>query len=138
MVQRVMEGKGRPMATNARAMIEAADAVVPRITPNELREIQQREPVTIVDVREDDEVRETGKIPGAIPIPRGLLEFRADPQMPSHDARLNPDAPVVLYCGGGSRAALAGKALFDLGYSHVYNLGGFRDWLAAGGDVERD
>ena len=126
------------MAATVRAMLEAANAVVPRISPDELRAMQRRGSVSVVDVREDDEVRESGKIPGAVAIPRGLLEFRADPAMPSHDPRLNPENDVVLYCGGGSRAALAGKALVDLGYSRVYNVGGFRDWCEAGGEIERE
>ncbi|MBV8197954.1 MAG: rhodanese-like domain-containing protein [Candidatus Eremiobacteraeota bacterium] len=115
------------MSTNIQQLIAAADAVVPRISADELRAMQQRERVTIVDVREDDEVRESGKIPGAIAIPIGLIEARADRRMPSYDSRLNPEAPVVLYCASGNRAALAGKALVDLRYSRVYNLGGFRD-----------
>jgi len=43
---------------------------------------------------------------------------------------------VILYCASGGRAALAGKTLRDLGYADVRNLGGFKDWAAAGGEVE--
>ena len=46
------------------------------------------------------------------------------------------DRPIILYCAGGGRAALAGKTLRDMGFSDVRNLGGFRDWMAAGGAIE--
>jgi rhodanese-related sulfurtransferase len=65
-----------------------------------------------------------------------MIEFRADPAMPSHDKAFARDRPVILYCASGGRSALAGKVLKDFGYSKVYNLGAFKDWAAAGGEVE--
>jgi rhodanese-related sulfurtransferase len=66
-----------------------------------------------------------------------MLEFRADPESPYHDKTLARDKPVILYCASGGRSALAGKALKDLGYGEVYNLGAFKDWAEGGGEVER-
>ncbi|MFH5927177.1 rhodanese-like domain-containing protein [Roseomonas xinghualingensis] len=74
---------------------------------------------------------------GALHVPRGFLEFRADPSSPSHDPAFEPGRTVILYCASGGRAALAGKTLRDLGYADVRNLGGFKDWAAAGGEVEQ-
>ena len=51
--------------------------------------------------------------------------------------RFDPAKPVILYCGSGGRSALAGKTLKDLGYAEVYNLGAFKDWVEAGGAVEK-
>jgi len=55
----------------------------------------------------------------------------------SHDKNFAKDKNVVLYCGSGGRAALAGKLLKDMGYAHVYNAGGFKDWVDAGGAIEK-
>ena len=70
-------------------------------------------------------------------ISRGLLEFRADPDSPSHDKSFAKDKNVLVYCGSGGRAALSGKVLKDMGYERVYNLGGFKDWAESGGEVEK-
>jgi rhodanese-related sulfurtransferase len=64
------------------------------------------------------------------------LEFKADPALSTHEPRLQPDTPIVLHCAAGGRAAMAGKLLLEMGYSKVYNLGGLKDWIAAGGAVE--
>jgi rhodanese-related sulfurtransferase len=70
-------------------------------------------------------------------VSRGLLEFRADPDSPSHDKSFAKDKNVIVYCGSGGRAALSGKVLKDMGYERVYNLGGFKDWAESGGAVEK-
>jgi rhodanese-related sulfurtransferase len=124
------------MATTVKAMLEAANAAVPKITPAEARDMIAKGGTLVVDVRDAPEVAASGKVAGAVHISRGMLEFRADPDLPSHDKNFAKDQPVILYCGSGGRAALAGKMLKDLGYERVYNLGGFKDWADAGGPVE--
>ena len=89
-----------------------------------------------VDVRERDEWEE-GIVPGAVHIPRGSLEFKADRSSPTAEKSLAFDKPVILHCASGGRAALAGKLLKDMGYQKVYNLGGFKDWVEAGGKVDK-
>jgi len=125
------------MATSVKEMMEAANAVVPRITPAQARDMIAKGDALVVDVRDAPEVAASGKVAGAVHVSRGLLEFRADPQLPSHDKNFAKDKAVILYCGSGGRAALAGKLLKDLGYERVYNLGGFKDWADAGGEVEK-
>jgi rhodanese-related sulfurtransferase len=66
-----------------------------------------------------------------------MLEFRADAATPYHNEAFAADKTVVLYCASGGRAALAGKALMALGYQDVRNLGAFKDWVEAGGAVEK-
>lgn len=124
------------MATTLKQMMEAASAAVPRITPAQARELIAQGHAFIVDVRETQEVEKSGKVAGAVHVSRGLLEFRADPDSPSHDKNFAKDKSVIVYCGSGGRAALAGKLLKDMGYERVYNLGGFKDWTDAGGEVE--
>ena len=90
----------------------------------------------VVDVRDAPELQAAGKVKGAKHVPRGMLEFRADPASPYHDPDFDPARTVLVYCASGGRAALAGKTLQDLGYRNVRNLGGFKDWAEGGGAVE--
>ncbi|GAB4402276.1 MAG: hypothetical protein OHK0048_20020 [Rhodoferax sp.] len=87
----------------------------------------------LIDVRESDEYM-AGHLPGAIHIPRGLLEFRvsADPALQSRDLS------IVLYCKTSGRAALSALALQSMGYLKVLSIaGGFDAWVAAGLPVTR-
>jgi rhodanese-related sulfurtransferase len=124
------------MAENVNELVAAANAVVPRITPAQARELIARGNAVLVDVREAAEVQQSGKAAGAVHVPRGLLEFAADPKAPQHNPSFDTGKTVILYCAAGGRAALAGQALKELGYGEVYNLGGFKDWVDAGGAIE--
>jgi len=87
----------------------AADAVI-------------RPGTVVLDVREADEY-EQGALPGAVHIPRGFLESQVENRLPDRDA------PVVVYCAGGTRSAFAAKTLGELGYTDVVSLaGGFNQW----------
>ena len=123
------------MPVTAKQLLEAANAAVPRISGKEAQEMVANGAL-LVDVRDGTEVAASGKVKGAVAVPRGSLESRADPESPNHNPAFRKDHPVILYCAGGGRAALAGKTLRDLGFSDVRNLGGFKDWVAAGGPVE--
>ena len=125
------------MATTVKQMLEAANAAVPKITPAQAREMIAAGNTLVVDVRDGAEVVSSGKVAGAVHVSRGMLEFRADPDLPSHDKSFAKDKTVILYCGSGGRAALAGKMLKDLGYDKVFNLGGFKDWAESGGAIEK-
>ena len=125
------------MALTVKQMLEAANAAVPKITPDQAREMIDKGNTLVVDVRDASEVQNSGKIAGAVHVSRGMLEFRADPEAPSHDKNFAKDKNVILYCASGGRAALAGKLLKDMGYAHVYNVGGFKDWADSGGAVEK-
>jgi rhodanese-related sulfurtransferase len=119
------------------AMLAEAEAQVPRISPEEAKALLGRSDVLFLDVREPAEVAASGKVPGAIAIPRGLVEFRADPASALHDKAFDPAKTVVAYCASGGRSALVGKTLKEMGYSNVRNLGGFKGWLDAGGEAEK-
>jgi len=125
------------MTTSVKQLMEAANAVVPKITPAQAREMIATGNTLVVDVRDAPEVEKSGKIPGAVNVSRGMLEFRADPESPYHDKNFSRDKTVILYCASGGRSALSGKVLKDMGYSNVYNVGGFKDWADSGGAVER-
>ena len=125
------------MASSVKQMMEAANAAVPKITPQQAQELMAKGNTLVVDVRDGTEVAQSGKVKGAVHVSRGMLEFRADPDAPTHDKNFARDKTIVLYCGSGGRAALAGKLLKDMGYEQVYNLGGFKDWAESGGAVEK-
>jgi rhodanese-related sulfurtransferase len=109
---------------------------VPRISQAEAAALIAGGEALVVDVRDAPELASGGKVKGAVNVSRGLLEFRADPESPAHDPAFDPDRTVILYCGSGGRAALAGQTLKELGYRDVRNLGGFKAWVEAGGAVE--
>ena len=119
------------------AMLAEADAVVPRISPDEAKGLIGRSDVLFLDVREPAEVTTSGKVPGALAVPRGLVEFRADRSLPAHDAAFDRAKTVIAYCASGGRSALVGKTLKDMGYADVRNLGGFKGWVDAGGPIEK-
>jgi rhodanese-related sulfurtransferase len=125
------------MAKSAKDLVEAANAVVPRISPAQAQEMIAKGNTLIVDVRDAPEVDQSGKVAGAVHVPRGMLEFRADPESPYHDQHFAKDKTVILYCASGGRSALSGQALKELGYAEVYNLGAFKDWAESGGAVDK-
>jgi rhodanese-related sulfurtransferase len=125
------------MATSVKELLSAARASVPPVAPGEAADLVAKSGAVIVDVRDGTEVAASGKVKGALAISRGLLEFRADPELPTHEPALRKDRTVILYCGSGGRAALAGKTLLDMGFKDVRNAGGFKDLVEAGLAVER-
>jgi rhodanese-related sulfurtransferase len=124
------------MSTGVKQLIEAANAVVPRISPAQAQELIAAGQAVVIDVRDAPEVEKSGKVSGAMHVSRGMLEFRADPDSPYHDKALRRDRPVILYCASGGRSALSGKTLKDLGYEQVFNLGAFKDWVENGGPID--
>jgi rhodanese-related sulfurtransferase len=125
------------MAKSVKDLVEAANAVVPRISPEQAQELIAKGNVLVVDVRDAPEVEQSGKVAGAVHIPRGMLEFRADPESPYYDQSFAEDKTVIVYCAAGGRAALSGQALKEMGYADVYNMGGFKDWAESGGAIDK-
>jgi rhodanese-related sulfurtransferase len=125
------------MATSVKQLLEAANAAVPRLTPAQAKDMIAKGGALVVDVRDGAELAQSGKVAGAVHVPRGMLEFRADPESPYHDKNFAWDKTVIVYCASGGRSALSGKTLKDLGYAKVFNLGAFKDWAESGGAVEK-
>jgi rhodanese-related sulfurtransferase len=116
----------------------AARARLVRLSPAEAFAAQDAGAL-LVDVRGDDQIRETGSIPGAIRIPRNVLEWRADPACAACDPRIAMlDALIVVVCQQGYQSSLAASNLQDLGFTQATDLdGGFEAWHAAGLPIER-
>jgi rhodanese-related sulfurtransferase len=124
------------MPTSVKDLLAQANASVPKLTPSEAAQRIQSGDVLVVDVRDPTEAQQSGKIKGALNVSRGMLEFRADPESPYHNPAFQKDKTVLLHCASGGRSALAGKTLQDMGYTSVFNIGGFKDLAEAGIDVE--
>jgi uncharacterized protein len=123
--------------TSAKDLVADARARIENLTPEQLSDELAHDEVVLVDLREHAERERDGIIPAAVHIPRGLLEFCADPTLPAHREELDPARRIVLYCAVGGRSALAARALGALGYPDVAHLdGGFEAWRLAGGVVE--
>jgi molybdopterin/thiamine biosynthesis adenylyltransferase/rhodanese-related sulfurtransferase len=121
------------MAKTQQDFLEEARQLVPEVTVAEVAERRQRgEDVTLLDVREKDEVR-TGYINGAISVPRGFLEMQITGQIPDRDQ------DVVVYCAGGVRSLLAARVMREMGYQNVSSMaGGMTQWKDAGYPIVRD
>ena len=86
-------------------------------------------PYLLIDVREPAE-HANGIIPGAVPIPRGVLEMQIAKVIQ------NESAPIVCYCGGGTRSLFAAQQLKKMGFTNVKSLaGGFGTWAKSGNPV---
>ncbi|WP_412061858.1 rhodanese-like domain-containing protein [Rubrivirga sp. IMCC45206] len=115
------------------ALVDAARA---QIAETDAESVRQRmaagAPFTLVDVREQAEW-DRGHLPGAVHLARGILERDAEEALP------DLGAPIVLYCGGGYRSALAAQSLCAMGYTAVESMdGGWRAWTGAGFPTETD
>ena len=123
------------MAKTAVQMVMEARARLENISPQDAAAEVHAGGVVVLDVREPVEWEQF--IPGAVQVPRGVLEAAADPTSPRHKPELDPARRVIVYCRSGARSALAGVTLQELGFEHVANLdGGFSAWKEAGLPIE--
>jgi rhodanese-related sulfurtransferase len=127
------------MASGVKEMVrEALETVEPISVETAKQEIDDGSASLVVDVREPGEFAE-GHLPGAINVPRGMLELRADPDVPvaSPELTADKDARIIVYClkPPGARCVLAAETLGRMGYSNVVAMqGGLEEWRAAGLD----
>jgi rhodanese-related sulfurtransferase len=112
-------------------LIAEANDQIEKVSPKDAAAEAAAGRAVLVDVREPVEWEH--HIAGAVQVPRGLLEFVADPASPKHRPELDPAGRVIVYCRSGARAALACATLKTMGFKSVANLeGGFGAWQAAG------
>jgi rhodanese-related sulfurtransferase len=130
------------MTQTLASMIAAARSAVPEVSPAQAGEALDDGAIgLVVDVREPQEFRD-GHVPGAVNIPRGLLEIRADPASPAADPVLSAGQSerILVYCskGPGARSLLAAQTLASMGFERVEALGGgLIAWAEAGLPVEK-
>jgi rhodanese-related sulfurtransferase len=113
-------------------MVKEAKAAIKEVSVAEVKQmVDTKEKIILLDVRDKEEF-ETGYIPGAINISRGMLEFKVDMAIPDKNAK------IIVYCGIDLRGPLATKTLNDLGYRNAVNIiGGLRVWKDAGYPVAK-
>ncbi len=115
----------------AHDLVLAARAQIEELSPQDAQRWQAATAARVLDVREPDEFA-AGHLPGAVNVPRGMLEFRIGELQP------DGDAAILLYCKTSGRAALATQSLHSLGYTQLRSVaGGFDQWQADGLSVEK-
>jgi len=114
-------------------LVNDAKAQIENLTPDDVQREMAAGNVTLIDLRESEELRENGKIEGSIHAPRGLLEFYADRACPVYKPEFARNNRLILYCSRGLRSALAAVTLQEMGYTNVAHLeGGFEGWKEGG------
>jgi len=120
------------MAKALKDFVSEARGRIREIDPDTAEEmIEQRDDVMILDVREPDEFA-MGHVPGAVNVPRGMLEAAADPdyKKPHPELCRAHERTILLYCKTGGRSAMATATLADMGFAEVYNIaGGAAVWI---------
>jgi rhodanese-related sulfurtransferase len=126
------------MPVTSTDLIAQARATVPSLAAAPALALLGSPDVVFIDVRDETELVRGGKIPGAVHVSRGQLEFIVDPASKYHNPVFFTGRRIVFYCTAGFRSLLAAKTALDLGVADVANLeGGVRAWTAAGGTVEQ-
>lgn len=120
-------------AKSATDLVKEAKTQIENLTPIQVQGEIEKGNVVLIDIREPDELKQNGVIPGSINAPRGMLEFYADSSLPYHKPEFKKDSRIILQCASGGRSALAAVTLKQMGYTNVAHLdGGFKAWKDAG------
>ena len=100
-------------------------------------ELKSGDDLLLVDLREIQERVDLGAVPGSKHVPRGMLEFWADPASPYYRDWFQENRRTILYCAGGIRSVLAAETLMDMGFSNVAHLeSGFGGWQKSGEPID--
>ncbi|MCY3888039.1 MAG: rhodanese-like domain-containing protein [Chloroflexi bacterium] len=120
------------------SLVDEAKERTENLTIEQLKaEVAGAADLLLVDIREIQERVDLGTIPGSKHVPRGMLEFWADPQSQYYRQYFQPDRRTVLFCAQGGRSALAADTLMKMGFSNVAHLEpGFNGWEEAGEAIE--
>ena len=127
------------MAAGIQELVSNAKSQITLYSADQARGLHGRGDTVFVDVRDEPELRTSGRIPGAVHASRGMLEFHIDPKSPYHNPAFHPGKEFVFYCKSGGRSALAAQRAREMGLEKVASLeGGFPAWEKAAGPVERE
>ena len=134
--EKIINFDGEKLMKTASDFLSEANSAVEKMDLEFAIARHGHESVVFIDVRDGKEIDLTGTIRGAQRIPRGFIEFAADDSTDFHNKEITKDKEILIVCGAGGMAALAGKTLKEMGYTTVFNIGGFQAWKDAGGPVE--
>jgi len=112
---------------SSQTLVSEALKKVKTITADEALKLSSEGKCNLIDIREETEIDNTGRVENSNHIPRGMLEFWLDPESPYFkNGKLDMDKEMVLFCAGGLRSALAAKSLKEMGFEKVSHIeGGF-------------
>ena len=112
---------------SSKDLVESALKEIKTMNPSEVKELENKNQCTLIDIRDIRELWWDGTINGALHIPRGMLEFWMDPKSQYYNSeKFSKDRKLVLFCAAGMRSALATKSLQDMGYKNIAHVkGGF-------------
>jgi rhodanese-related sulfurtransferase len=114
---------------SAMERVNTAKQEVENLSPQQVSDEIKNGDAVVVDLREANELEETGKISESVHAPRGLLEFYADPSHPYHKPQFEENKRIILHCASGGRSALAAQTLKQMGYTNVAHMdGGMKAW----------
>lgn len=121
-----------------RDLIAEAKSSIDNLAPLQVKSELESRQITLVDIREPDELARNGVIPTSINAPRGMLEFYADPGTPYFMPVFSKSSRIILYCATGGRSALAAATLKRMGFRSVAHLeGGLKSWAEARLAIEK-
>ena len=124
------------ITTGHKALCDQANKEVESVDIDRARAMMA-DGATLVDIRDNRELKRDGKIPNAFHAPHGMLEFWIDPDSPYAKDTFAGDGPFIFMCAGGMRSLLATKTAQDMGLKPVLNLeGGFGAWKKSGAPIE--
>ena len=119
---------------SSKELVEEANQQIKTLSPEEVKSLEKKGEVTLIDVRDIRELWKEGTLKNSIHIPRGMLEFWLDPQSSYfQEKKMSNVKNIVLFCALGFRSALATKALTDMGFKNVANASGGFDALKNAG-----
>jgi len=118
---------------SASEMVKEAKQDIENLNPSQVKQELENGNVSLIDIRESEELLRDGKIEGSVHAPRGMLEFYADSSLPYHKPELDKTKRIILHCASGGRSALAVQTLKKMGFQNVAHLdGGIKAWKESG------
>ena len=108
-------------------LVSEANSEIKTINADQAYQMTKDNTCNLIDIREINELENSGRVEGANHIPRGMLEVFLDPNSPIfRNGQLDQNKEFVLFCAGGVRSALAVKSLKEMGYQNISHIdGGF-------------
>ena len=118
-------------------LVAEASAVITTYSVDEAKGFVGNNGTLFIDLREETELIREGRIPGAVHVPRGMLEFVIDPASPNHNSVFASDKQYIFYCASGGRSALAARVAQEMGLEQVAHIsGGLKAWKEVGAPTE--
>ena len=123
---------------SATDLVKEAKQQIENLSPAQVNDELSKGNTTLIDIRESEELKQNGRIPGSVHAPRGMLEFYADSSLPYHKPEFDRSKRIILHCASGGRSSLAASTLKEMGYDNVAHMdGGLKAWKEAGLPVEQ-